>query len=309
MRPETVIVHEPWWTATAKRADIVFPATTPFEREDIGRANLDNYLFFMPRLIDPVGAARNDYDIFADLSDRLGTREVFTEGRDVEGWLRHLYGDFRSAAVEAGIDLPDFDGLRSRNWMHLPITPDEDVPSVLSRFREDPEGHPLTTPSGRIELFSETVDGFGYEDCPGHPVWLPPSEWLGTATRQAPLHLVSPQPGDKLHSQMEAALADVEGARPERIVIHPEDAHARGIAMGDLVRVHNARGACLARARLSDDIREGVVALPTGAWYGDPGENTDPQGNPNVLTMDVGTSSLGQGCSAHTALVEVSLLE
>lgn len=308
-RPETIIVNEPWWTATAKRADIVFPATTAYEREDIGRANLDDYLFSMPQLIDPVGEARNDYDIFAELAERLGTREAFTEGRDVEGWLRHLYGGFRGGASEAGVDLPEFDAMRERNWMKLPIKPDQDAPSFLSLFREDPVGMPLATPSGRIELFSQVVDGFGYADCPGHPVWLPPSEWLGAAGNDAPLHLVSPQPGDKLHSQMEAALADVSGARPEWIVIHPEDAGARGIASGDLVRVHNTRGACQARARISQDIHPGVVALPTGTWYGDPGENTDPHGNPNVLTMDVGTSRLGQGSSAHTALVEVSLLK
>jgi biotin/methionine sulfoxide reductase len=100
----------------------------------------------------------------------------------------------------------------------------------------------------------------------------------------------------------------VEGARPETLVIHPEDAAARGISDGDLLRVFNARGACRARARVSDCVLAGVVALPTGAWFGDPGGNIDPDGNPNVLTMDVGTSRLGQGCSAHTALVEVARL-
>ena len=122
------------------------------------------------------------------------------------------------------------------------------------------------------------------------------------------MHLVSPQPGDKLHSQLESALADVEDARPVKLVIHPDDAETRGISTGDLVRVHNARGACKARAAVSEDIRQGVVALPTGAWLGDPGQNIDPHGNPNVLTLDVGTSRLGQGCSAHTALVDVARL-
>lgn len=99
------------------------------------------------------------------------------------------------------------------------------------------------------------------------------------------------------------------GARPQRIIIHPDDAAARGIGDGDLVRVVNARGACRARARTSDGIRPGVVALPTGAWFGNPGDNLDPHGNPNVLTLDVGTSRLAQGSSAHTALVEVTRLE
>ena len=307
-RPETIIVNEPWWTATAKRADIVFPATTPYEREDIGRSNFDDYLFHMPQLVPPVGEARDDYDIFAGLAARMGVEDAFTEGRDANDWLRTLYGEYRELAEVQGVEVPDYDALREMNWVRLPISIDTPNRTLFAPFRENPEHSPLPTPSGKIEIFSETIDGFGYDDCPGHPVWIPPTEWLGAATREAPLHLVSPQPGDKLHSQLESALADVEGARPETMVIHPVDAQTRGIRTGDLLRVFNDRGACRARARVSDDILPGVVALPTGAWFGDPGNNMDPDGNPNVLTRDVGTSRLGQGCSAHTALVEVALL-
>jgi biotin/methionine sulfoxide reductase len=307
-KPETIIVNEPWWTATAKRADIVFPATTPYEREDIGRTNLDDYLFHMPQLIPPVGQARDDYEIFAGLAQRLGAGQTFTEGLSSTEWIGRLYSDFRDLSAEAGIDVPDLDTLKERNWMRLPIQSEVAKHTLFAPFRDDPKAFPLGTPSGRIEIFSEKIDSFGYDDCPGHPAWLPPSEWLGTANATAPLHLVSPQPGDKLHSQLESALADVEGARPETLVIHPNDALPRGIAHGDLIRVFNDRGACRARAAVSDDISPGVVALPTGAWFGDPGDNIDPNGNPNVLTMDVGTSRLGQGCSAHTALVDVARL-
>jgi biotin/methionine sulfoxide reductase len=308
-KPETIIVNEPWWTATAKRADIVFPATTPYEREDIGRSDLDDYLFHMPQLIPPVGEARDDYAIFAGLAERLGAGAVFTEGRGAADWLSLLYEEFRSLAAAKSIELPDLEELKARNWVRLPIRAEGPNRTFFAPFREDPEAAPLGTPSGKIEIFSETIDGFGYDDCRGHPVWLPPSEWLGAATAAAPLHLVSPQPGDKLHSQLESALAEREGARPETLVIHPGDATARGIRTGDLVRVFNARGACRARALVSEGIRPGVVALPTGAWFGDPGGNIDPNGNPNVLTKDVGTSRLGQGCSAHTALVDVAKLE
>ncbi|MDW4499379.1 molybdopterin-dependent oxidoreductase [Sulfitobacter sp. D35] len=308
-RPETVIVNEIWWTATAKRADIVFPATSSFEREDIGRSNLDDYLFHMPQLIPPVGEARDDYAIFAGLADRLGIADTYTEGRSAEEWIVRLYADYRAGAAERGIDVPDLDTLRARNWVRLPIATRKSPESFLARFRVDPQAAPLATPSGRIEIFSQAIDGFGYNDCPGHPIWLPPTEWLGTADASAPLHLVSPQPGDKLHSQLESALADVPGHRPVTLLIHPGDAGARGIDDGDLVRVFNARGACRARASLSEGILRGVVALPTGAWYGDPGTNIDTDGNPNVLTRDIGTSRLGQGCSAHTALVDVARLE
>ena len=304
--PDTIIVNEPWWTATAKRADIVFPATTPFEREDIGRTNLDDYLFHMPQLIPPVGDARDDYSIFAGLAQRLGALDDFTEGKSAAEWIETLYADYRARAGEAGIDIPDLDSLKDMNWARLPIAVSHPRETFLTRFRADPEGASLRTPSGKIEIFSETIDGFGYDDCPGHPVWLPPTEWLGAATTKAPLHLVSPQPGDKLHSQLESALADEPGRRPVALTLNPEDAAARGITDGDLVRVFNSRGACRARARVSDAIRPGVVALPTGAWYGDAGANIDPDGNPNVLTKDIGTSRLGQGCSAHTALVDVA---
>ncbi|WP_420014288.1 molybdopterin-dependent oxidoreductase [Sulfitobacter sediminis] len=307
-KPETIIVNEPWWTATAKRADIVFPATTPYEREDIGRSNFDDYLFHMPQLIPPVAEARDDYQIFAGLAERLGKAQEFTEGRRAGEWLRVLYHAYQGMARDEGVEVPDYEALQEKNWVRLPIQMEGPNRTLFAPFREDPEGAPLPTPSGKIEIFSATIDGFGYDDCPGHPVWLPPSEWLGTATAAAPLHLVSPQPGDKLHSQLESALADVEGARPETIVIHPKDAARREITTGDLVRVFNARGACRARARVSDDILQGVVALPTGAWFGDPGTNVDPDGNPNVLTRDVGTSRLGQGCSAHTTLVEIARL-
>lgn len=307
-RPETIIVNEPFWTATAKRADIVFPVTTPYEREDIGRANLDEYLFHMPQLIPPVGEARDDHEIFAGLAERLGAKDHFTDGRSGSQWIAKLYDDYRALARNDGIPVPDLETLRAENWVRLPIQSDGPNQTLFAPFRADPDLAPLPTPSGRIEIFSRTIASFGYDDCPGHPVWLPPTEWLGTATSAAPLHLLSPQPSDKLHSQLESALADQPDARPVSVVLHPDDATQRGITDGDIVRVFNARGACRARAKLSSDIRPGVVALPTGAWYGDPDSSIDPHGNPNVLTMDVGTSRLGQGCSAHSTLVDVERL-
>ena len=310
-RPETILVNEIWWTPTAKRADIVFPATTSYEREDIGRSSMDEYLFHMPQMIPPVAEARDDYDIFAGIAARMkgDVEAVFTEGLSSTEWIEALYADYHDRAQADGIDVPTLEALREKNWVRLPIILTGPQETVLSRFRADPEGAALKTPSGRIEIFSETIDGFGYDDCPGHPVWLPPSEWLGTASEATPLHLVSPQPGDKLHSQLEAALADRPGARPETLLIHPADAAPRGIESGMLLRVFNARGAVRARAQVSEDIRPGVVALPTGAWFGDPGGNIDPHGNPNVLTKDVGTSRLAQGSSAHTALVQVAAQE
>ena len=308
-QPETIIVHEPWWTATAKRADIVLPATTPYEREDIGRAEGDSYLFHMPRMIEPVAEARDDYEIFSALAERLGLKQAFTEGRTSEDWLRHIHADFLRESAAVKVEVPDFETLREANWVELPIRGAEFAETPFAAFRKNPTASPLATPSGKIEIFSDTIDSFGYAEFPGHPYWQPPDEWLGAKLAEKfPLHMVSPQPGDKLHSQMECALADIPGQRPTAIVIHPDDAGQRNIAEGDIVRVFNDRGACRAKAALSNDIRQGVVSLPTGAWFEPGADDTESQGNPNTLTRDLGTSRLGQGCSAHTNLVDVRSL-
>ena len=182
----------------------------------------------------------------------------------------------------------------------------------FAALRADPAAAPLPTPSGRIELASATIAGFGYDDCPGHPAWLEPAEWLGSdLARRFPLHLISNQPATRLHSQYDNGSysqdSKVRGREPIRL--HPEDARARGISDGDVVRVFNDRGACLAGAVLDPNLRRSVVQLSTGAWWdpvspGDPSA-LDRHGNPNVLTLDKGTSRLAQGPIAQTALVEL----
>jgi biotin/methionine sulfoxide reductase len=125
------------------------------------------------------------------------------------------------------------------------------------------------------------------------------------------LHLVSPQPRYRLHSQLDTANLSqehkIQGREP--IWINPEDANRRGIHDRDVVKVYNDRGACLAGACLTDRVRPGVVQLETGAWYSpyEAGKSgtLECHGNPNVLTPDKGTSRLGQATSAGSCLVEV----
>jgi biotin/methionine sulfoxide reductase len=90
-KPETIIVHEPWWTATARHADIVLPTTTTLERNDIGAAHRDRYVVAMQQAIAPVGQAQSDFAVFSELSRRLGCEAAYTAGRDEIEWLRHLY--------------------------------------------------------------------------------------------------------------------------------------------------------------------------------------------------------------------------
>ena len=310
-KPETIIVHEPWWTATARHADIVLPATTTLERNDIGAGSRDRFWIAMHQAIEPVGEARHDFDIFTGLARRMGTEAAYTEGRDEMGWVRHLYDVARQQAAQQQIDLPDFDTFWERGFVEVPA-PDE--PYVMfADFRADPDRHPLNTPSGRIEIYSETIAGFGYDDIGGHPMWLPPGEWLGAdLAERYPLHMLSSQPALRLHGQLDhgglSRRSKIRGREP--ILISVADAAARGIADGDVVRVYNDRGAVLAGASISPAMRPGVVQLPTGAWY-DPQEpgavgSLDKHGNPNVLTLDRGTSKLTQGPSAQTVLVEIA---
>lgn len=104
-----------------------------------------------------------------------------------------LYGQVREQAQRAGHVLPDFETFWQGGPIVLPAQ--EQAPPLLAAFAADPAAHPLLTPSGLIELYSDRIASFGYDDCPLHPAWLEPSEWLGAqAAQKHPLHLVSNAP-------------------------------------------------------------------------------------------------------------------
>jgi biotin/methionine sulfoxide reductase len=262
----------------------------------------------MHRAIDPIGSAKNDFDIFRALARRLGYETAFTADRDEMGWCQWVYDQVRASATAKGVALPGFQQFWAEGFVEMP-PPERDY-VLFEDFRRDPERHPLKTPSGRIEIVSDDVAGFDYADCPSHPTWLPPAEWLGSASAQRwPIHLVTHQPASRLHSQMDPGPVSrsqkVNGREPIRI--NPPDAAKRGIRDGDIVRVFNARGACLAGAVVDPGVMPGVVVMATGAWF-DPSDAAgapERHGNPNVLTLDIGTSPLAQGTSALTALVEI----
>ena len=305
-RLDTLVVHELAWTATARHADIVLPCTMTLEREDIGASSNDPLMVPMHAIAAPYGQARDDYAIFADLADRLGAGEAFTEGRTVRQWLEHLYEPTRQGLAAQGLPAPSFAEFWASEGSILPQQPDDG--GRLRAFREAPEASPLPTPSGKLEIFSATIAGFDEPDCPGHPTWLGP---VHVPDEASPYVLVANQPRTRLHSQFD--FGGHSGASKHRgrevARMHPDDASARGIADGDIVRLFNERGACLAGIALTDGIRRGVVQLPTGAWY-DPADPTEDKplcvhGNPNVLTRDIGTSALAQGCTGQLTTVQI----
>jgi biotin/methionine sulfoxide reductase len=219
--------------------------------------------------------------------------------------VRHAWERIAERLSQRGIAAPSFEDFWEAGYVQLPEPRDNYV--MFADFRDDPEAHRLPTPSGRIELASAEIAAMTGGTQPGHPAWLDPEEWLGAdLARTWPLHLLTPQPARRLHGQMDWSAHSRAGKVRDREVmrIHPEDAAARGIAEGDAVRLFNGRGACFAIAGLDDGVMRGVVLLPTGATY-DPDGTSDRNSNPNVLTRDVGTSELGQGCAAQSCLVEV----
>lgn len=306
--PETIIVNEMNWTATARHADIVLPAAAPQERTDFGAGKSDNALVPMPCLVDPIGEARVEYDIYAELAARMGNQNEFTQGKTSDDWLRILWATTQDRAAEADLALPDWETFISGDVIDVPDPCPNQV--FLADFRSDPDLHALPTPSGKIELFSETIASFGLADCLGHPTWSPPRDVANGLGETYPLYLLSGQPKTRLHSQLDngdySRSQKISGREP--VLIHPSDAERRGINDGDIVELFNARGRCLAGARITDEVAQGCVFLWTGAWY-DPDfsapQARDRHGNPNVLTHDLRTSSLTQSPASHSALVEV----
>ncbi|MGA5498095.1 molybdopterin-dependent oxidoreductase [Streptomyces cinereoruber] len=312
--PDTVVVHEAWWNTNAKFADIVLPVATSLERDDFAAGFSDPHLTAMPKVREPEGESRTDHQIFAALACRLGYQREFTQDRSEFEWVRHLYEQTRAGLGDEAA-LPGFDDFWRETTAELPALRGP-FPGSFEALRADPRQFPLTTPSGRIEIFSEEIDSFGYDDCAGHPAWFEPVEWLGAeASSRFPLHMISNQPASRLHSQYDngghSLASKIRGREP--VTIHPQDAAARGIQDGMIVRVHNDRGSCLAGAVLSDDVMPGVIQLSTGAWW-DPAQpglskSLDRHGNPNSLTADRGCSRLSQGPSAHSALVDVEVYD
>ncbi len=265
-KPQTVIVHEPYWTATAKHADIVLPATTSYERNDLemGGDYSQRYVFPMHQCVPPQFEARNDFDIFRDVAAKLGLQEQYTEGKDEMLWLKQMYDGMAAQARGARVALPPFNMFwESNNYIRFPVPEANRQWIRHADFRENPLLNPLGTPSGKIEIFSSTVAGMGYADCAGHPKWYEPKEWIKSkeATRY-PLSLNTSHPTQRLHSQLDnTPLRDKFAvADREAILIHPDDAKARGIQDGDLVRAFNDRGQILV----------GPCSRPTSArgWCG-----------------------------------------
>lgn len=310
---ETVVVQDFQWTATARFADIVLPATTSYERNDIeqyGDYSL-KAIIAMKKVVDPVFEARSDFDIFAEISDRLGKKQEFSEGKSEMEWIREFYEGARKQATVKQVEMPDFETFWEQGVVEFPVSDEGRSFVRYADYREDPLLEPLGTPTGKIEIYSKNIEKMGYDDCPPHPTWMEPVERLDGPTAKYPLHVATSHPRGRLHSQLcgTSFRKTYTVADREPCLINTEDAAARGIADGDVVRVFNDRGQMLAGAHVTDAIRPGVIRVNEGGWYDpvEPGKDgsLDAYGDVNNLTVDIGTSKLAQANCGHTALAEV----
>src|SRR5262245_9028547 len=286
---EFFVAQDHFLTPTARYADVVLPATTFWERNDVQTpwAGAGHYTIFMKQAIEPYEECRNDIDIFADLARRVGI-ERYNDRTEME-WLRELTKD----AVD------DFDAFRERGVARLPAP--EDAVAFARQIRE-PETHPFTTPSGKIEVYSTVLaakpDPYGLGAIPPIPTWIPPL----TPDPRFPLQLCTPKSRARTHS-VHGNQEILSRADRDDVWLHPDDAAARGITDGQMVRVFNDRGATIVPAKVTDRIAPGVVAVREGAWYSPDAEGADRKGCANVLTDD--RSAPCGATTYNTCLVQV----
>jgi len=322
---DTVVVMEPWWTPTAKMADIVLPATTTMERDDIasGMSYSNDRIYAMKQIVKPRFESKDDYEIFALLAKRFGTEKKYTRDRTPKDWLKNLYK--RSHARRAmNISFEEF-------WEKGTII--YDIPEEAKKyvrheaFRKDPVNNALKTETGKIQIYSETFASYNYDDFKGHPMWFEPKEWLGNKelVEKFPLHLLSPHPKYRIHSQLDNTWVQnvhkVQGREPIRI--SPNDAKKFGVIDGEVVEVYNDRGSLLAGVVVTETIRDGVVAIEEGAWYspedvtaGESFFGADDQrkvrcnsGQVNVLTSSRPTSQMASATAANSTLVSIKKVD
>ena len=285
-----VVVHEQFMTPTAKFADIVLPVTTHFEREDIQLPHeCGHYFIYSPKIIEPMYECRSDLEIFTELARRLGI-EGYNEKPDEE-WLSQFL---------ATVGIHDFEAFKKQGAFKF--SPPR--PQVLAERLDDPENNRFPTPSGKIEIYSETLAHRA------NPELLPPlpkyiEAWEGPhhpLAEKYPLLMVTTHSMRRANSTLDNIQSVRELGRQE-VWINSRDAAERGIANGDEVSVFNDIGVVRIPVNVTDRIMPGVVRIEEGAWYNLDEHGIDRAGSVNILCKD--TVSPGRAAATNAVLVQV----
>jgi len=306
---EMIVLIDNVMTSSAKYADIILPGTSSFEERDLayqGYAVDMGVLVLREKAIDPLGQCKTLFDICAGIASKMGVEEAFTNGMDHDQWVEFMYHQCRKLKPE----LPeDFSKALNTGLFKWPR------PSTLidgmAAFRKNPQKNPLSTPSGKVEIFSrqlwdmsltwELPEGDVIKSLPEYLVtWgMPGDKNAGLY----PLQLVGHHYKQRTHSTYGNNEWLTE-ASPQRLWMNPMDAKPRDISHGDMVRVFNDIGTTRVRVKLTPRIMPGVLSLPQGAWYDPNTDNIDQNGCINVLTSQQPTP-IAKGNPQHTNLVDV----
>jgi anaerobic dimethyl sulfoxide reductase subunit A len=297
---EFIVVSDLFMTPSAKYADILLPGTTFFERWDIGTPwCFGDYVVLGQKTIDPLYECRDEYDVFAEIADKLGLKDQFTEGRST---LDIVKDSIERTKKELDPNFPTFDEFRKLGVYHFKY--DEPLVGFKEQI-DDIDNHPFETPSGKIELFSKALwDMNQHEEIPAIAKYI--SSWEGPEDplkEKFPLQLISWHYKRRCHSTYDNQPWLEEAAKQE-MWINPKDADKRGIKDGDRVQVANDRGLLIIDAKVTRRIVPGVIGIPQGAWYTPDKQGIDQRGSINVLTSQRPTP-LAKANPQLTNLVEV----
>lgn len=299
---EFLVVQDQFLTPTGRFADIVLPACTSFETYGVqGSWKYGEEVLLMPKLIDPPFETMSDYRICAEIADRLGIGNEYTEGCSEREWVDRILDIYRKQRFP---QIPGIDEFEESNIgvYSTPVT----KPSIaFDDFCRDPEAYPLKTPSGKIEIFSKELYALGRPDeIPAVPKYI--QEWespFGPEAKRLPLQMISSHNLHRVHSTHDNN-DWLEEAFPQRVFINRVDAKERGIKDGDMVKVYNDRGAMIIPCRITLRIIPGAIDIPQGAWWSPDENGIDRRGAANVLTSERLTP-LAFGNAQHTIMVQV----
>lgn len=289
---EMLVVMDTHLTSTARWADILLPSCAYPEVEDLYSSGwgMDIDYFLASGKVDAFFEARPIWEVCRDLARRLGVEQAFTEGKSREQWLQQLMDEqIRPYYPDLPATLEDV-----RKAGIIRKAKSRDFPVPMEDFRVDPVARPLSTPSGKIELYSKTLAELSRtretgrylgDEIPPVPQYIVTWEsYEDTQTAgQYPLQMITNHYKGQTHSHY----ANVDWLRevlPQTLWINPLDAEERGVRHGDLLKVWNDRGVLLIRAKVTRRIIPGVVCMPQGSWYKPDKNGVDHGACPNTLT-------------------------
>jgi anaerobic dimethyl sulfoxide reductase subunit A len=260
---------------------VVLPVTTFLERNDIINGG-GNFVLFSNKVYEPIPEVKNDYDIFCLLAERMGFGDKYSEVKTEEDWLR----DFVKAS-----EIPDYEDFRQ-----IGIYMGENQKRVaFKEFIENPEKYRLSTPSGLIQLSSES---FARTGASPYPINRPIEH-----NDAYPLKMITPKSRYRTNST-NYNIEWFSEREEQRLMMHPEDAEARSIRDRETVLVTSPQGAVLVPVSLTMDIMKGVVCLLEGAWAKFNEAEVEVNGSVNVLTSTVPTLP-SHGSRTHSVNVQV----